>query len=46
MYIPSILFEFFFLLGGYTFFELMQRGVPLNLIDKYMNDAKIVEPEK
>lgn len=32
--------------GGFTFYELMQRGVPLNLIDKYMNEAKIVEQEK
>ncbi|KAI9543149.1 Myosin-binding protein C, slow-type [Dissostichus eleginoides] len=31
--------------GGFTFFELMQRGVPLHLIDKYMNE-KVVEPEK
>lgn len=31
--------------GGFTFFELMQRGVPLHLIDKYMNDAKVVEQE-
>ncbi|KAF3705193.1 Myosin-binding protein C, slow-type [Channa argus] len=29
--------------GGFTFYELMQRGVPLHLIDKYMNEAKIVE---
>ncbi|XP_041935474.1 myosin-binding protein C, slow-type isoform X5 [Alosa sapidissima] len=26
--------------GGYTFFELMKRGVPLHLIDKYMNETK------
>ncbi|XP_050933667.1 myosin-binding protein C, slow-type isoform X6 [Lates calcarifer] len=32
--------------GGFTFYELMQRGVPLNLIDKYMNEAKVVEQEK
>ncbi|XP_026218953.1 myosin-binding protein C, slow-type isoform X5 [Anabas testudineus] len=32
--------------GGFTFYELMQRGVPLNLIDKYMNETKIVEQEK
>ncbi|XP_070710332.1 myosin-binding protein C, slow-type [Pempheris klunzingeri] len=32
--------------GGFTFYELMQRGVPLHLIDKYMNEAKIVEQEK
>ncbi|XP_008299219.1 myosin-binding protein C, slow-type isoform X4 [Stegastes partitus] len=32
--------------GGFTFFELMQRGVPLHLIDKYMNEAKTVEQEK
>ncbi|XP_071057814.1 myosin-binding protein C, slow-type isoform X9 [Pseudochaenichthys georgianus] len=31
--------------GGFTFFELMQRGVPLHLIDKYMNE-KVVEPQK
>nr|XP_033470124.1 myosin-binding protein C, slow-type isoform X9 [Epinephelus lanceolatus] len=31
--------------GGFTFYELMQRGVPLHLIDKYMNE-KIVEQEK
>ncbi|KAM9335000.1 myosin-binding protein C, slow-type isoform 5-T5 [Symphorus nematophorus] len=32
--------------GGFTFYELMQRGVPLHLIDKYMNETKIVEQEK
>ncbi|XP_055367199.1 myosin-binding protein C, slow-type isoform X4 [Betta splendens] len=32
--------------GGFSFFELMQRGVPLNLIDKYMNETKIVEQDK
>ncbi|CAG5927462.1 unnamed protein product [Menidia menidia] len=32
--------------GGFTFCELMKRGVPLHLIDKYMNEAKIVEQEK
>ncbi|XP_014875218.1 myosin-binding protein C, slow-type isoform X6 [Poecilia latipinna] len=32
--------------GGFTFFELMQRGVPLHLIDKYMNESKIVEQDK
>ncbi|XP_062338553.1 myosin-binding protein C, slow-type isoform X7 [Osmerus eperlanus] len=32
--------------GGFTFYELMQRGVPLHLIDKYMNEAKNVEAEK
>ncbi|KAM8739702.1 myosin-binding protein C, slow-type isoform 4-T4 [Acanthopagrus schlegelii] len=32
--------------GGFTFYELMQRGVPLHLIDKYMNESKIVEQEK
>ncbi|XP_071761858.1 myosin-binding protein C, slow-type [Centroberyx gerrardi] len=32
--------------GGFTFYELMQRGVPLHLIDKYMNESKTVEPEK
>ncbi|XP_042566075.1 myosin-binding protein C, slow-type [Clupea harengus] len=26
--------------GGYTFMELMKRGVPLHLIDKYMNETK------
>nr|XP_043876015.1 myosin-binding protein C, slow-type isoform X6 [Solea senegalensis] len=32
--------------GGFTFYELMQRGVPLNLIDKYMSEAKVAEQEK
>ncbi|KAM6895469.1 myosin-binding protein C, slow-type isoform 1-T1 [Xenentodon cancila] len=32
--------------GGFTFYELMQRGVPLHLIDKYMNETKVVEQEK
>ncbi|XP_059894598.1 myosin-binding protein C, slow-type isoform X3 [Gadus macrocephalus] len=32
--------------GGFTFMELMQRGVPLHLIDKYMNEAKAAEQEK
>ncbi|XP_053200139.1 myosin-binding protein C, slow-type [Scomber japonicus] len=32
--------------GGFTFCELMKRGVPLHLIDKYMNETKIVEQEK
>ncbi|XP_030295348.1 myosin-binding protein C, slow-type isoform X12 [Sparus aurata] len=32
--------------GGFTFYELMQRGVPLHLIDKYMNESKTVEQEK
>lgn len=32
--------------GGFTFYELMQRGVPLHLIDKYMNETKVVEEEK
>ncbi|XP_045555846.1 myosin-binding protein C, slow-type isoform X3 [Salmo salar] len=33
--------------GGFTFSELMQRGVPLHLIDKYMSETKVVEqPEK
>ncbi|XP_021432865.2 myosin-binding protein C, slow-type isoform X8 [Oncorhynchus mykiss] len=33
--------------GGFTFSELMQRGVPLHLIDKYMSETKAVEqPEK
>ncbi|XP_030006566.1 myosin-binding protein C, slow-type isoform X3 [Sphaeramia orbicularis] len=32
--------------GGFTFYELMQRGVPLHLIDKYMNESKLVEQEK
>ncbi|KAJ8392341.1 hypothetical protein AAFF_G00077050 [Aldrovandia affinis] len=31
---------------GFTFYELMQRGVPLHLIDKYMNEAKSSEPER
>uniref|UniRef100_A0A3Q3J7R9 Myosin-binding protein C, slow-type n=1 Tax=Monopterus albus TaxID=43700 RepID=A0A3Q3J7R9_MONAL len=31
--------------GGFTFFELMQRGIPLHLIDKYMNDTKTFEQE-
>ncbi|XP_074481842.1 myosin-binding protein C, slow-type isoform X2 [Sebastes fasciatus] len=31
--------------GGFTFYELMQRGVPLHLIDKYMNE-KVVEQDK
>ncbi|XP_068573443.1 myosin-binding protein C, slow-type isoform X4 [Cebidichthys violaceus] len=31
--------------GGFTFYELMQRGVPLHLIDKYMNE-KVVDQEK
>uniref|UniRef100_A0A673KKW7 Myosin-binding protein C, slow-type n=1 Tax=Sinocyclocheilus rhinocerous TaxID=307959 RepID=A0A673KKW7_9TELE len=29
--------------GGFTFFELMKRGVPLHLIDKYMNESKTSE---
>ncbi|KAM8883810.1 myosin-binding protein C, slow-type [Synchiropus picturatus] len=32
--------------GGFTFYELMQRGVPLHLIDKYMSETKVVEHEK
>ncbi|XP_037837043.1 myosin-binding protein C, slow-type isoform X6 [Kryptolebias marmoratus] len=32
--------------GGFTFYELMRRGVPLHLIEKYMNEAKIVDQEK
>ncbi|XP_066525660.1 myosin-binding protein C, slow-type [Hoplias malabaricus] len=32
--------------GGFTFFELMKRGVPLHLIDKYMSDTKPSESEK
>ncbi|XP_053541464.1 LOW QUALITY PROTEIN: myosin-binding protein C, slow-type [Ictalurus punctatus] len=33
--------------GGFTFAELMKRGVPLHLIDKYMNtDTKTLESEK
>ncbi|KAM9327935.1 myosin-binding protein C, slow-type [Pholidichthys leucotaenia] len=32
--------------GGFTFYELMQRGVPLQLIDKYMKETKIIEQEK
>ncbi|TNN63151.1 Myosin-binding protein C, slow-type [Liparis tanakae] len=31
--------------GGFTFYELMQRGVPLHLIDKYINE-KIVDQEE
>lgn len=32
--------------GGFTFYELMQRGVPLHLIDKYMNETKTVEQQE
>ncbi|XP_026065519.1 myosin-binding protein C, slow-type-like isoform X1 [Carassius auratus] len=32
--------------GGFTFFELMKRGVPLHLIDKYMNESEKSESEK
>ncbi|KAM4569478.1 myosin-binding protein C, slow-type isoform 4-T4 [Odontesthes bonariensis] len=32
--------------GGFTFCELMKRGVPLHLIEKYMNETKTVEQEK
>ncbi|XP_061124438.1 myosin-binding protein C, slow-type isoform X3 [Syngnathus typhle] len=32
--------------GGFTFYELMQRGVPLHLIDKYMTETKVVEEDK
>ncbi|XP_061920774.1 myosin-binding protein C, slow-type isoform X3 [Entelurus aequoreus] len=32
--------------GGFTFYELMKRGVPLHLIDKYMNETKVVEQDK
>ncbi|XP_075886181.1 myosin-binding protein C, slow-type isoform X1 [Nelusetta ayraudi] len=32
--------------GGFTFYELMQRGVPLHLIDQFMNETKIMEQEK
>ncbi|XP_077401629.1 myosin-binding protein C, slow-type isoform X3 [Vanacampus margaritifer] len=32
--------------GGFTFYELMQRGVPLHLIDKYMTETKVVEQDK
>ncbi|XP_077355387.1 myosin-binding protein C, slow-type isoform X4 [Festucalex cinctus] len=32
--------------GGFTFYELMQRGVPLHLIDKYMTESKVVEQDK
>ncbi|XP_056878214.1 myosin-binding protein C, slow-type isoform X10 [Takifugu flavidus] len=32
--------------GGFTFYELMQRGVPLHLINQYMNETKILEQEK
>ncbi|XP_057179460.1 myosin-binding protein C, slow-type isoform X2 [Triplophysa rosa] len=32
--------------GGFTFYELMKRGVPLHLIDKYMKESKTSESEK
>ncbi|XP_028809633.1 myosin-binding protein C, slow-type isoform X3 [Denticeps clupeoides] len=32
--------------GGFTFCELMKRGVPLHLIDKYMNETKSLDSEK
>ncbi|XP_060770273.1 myosin-binding protein C, slow-type [Neoarius graeffei] len=32
--------------GGFTFIELMKRGVPLHLIDKYMNETKSPVQEK
>lgn len=32
--------------GGFTFYELMQRGVPLHLINQYMNETKILEQQK
>ncbi|KAM9846066.1 myosin-binding protein C, slow-type [Aulostomus maculatus] len=32
--------------GGFTFYELMQRGVPLHLIDKYISETKVFEQEK
>ncbi|XP_077449593.1 myosin-binding protein C, slow-type isoform X3 [Stigmatopora argus] len=32
--------------GGFTFYELLQRGVPLHLIDKYMTETKVVEQDK
>ncbi|XP_051544620.1 myosin-binding protein C, slow-type isoform X3 [Myxocyprinus asiaticus] len=32
--------------GGFTFCELMKRGVPLHLIDKYMNEPKNSESDK
>lgn len=36
----------FGVIGGFTFYELMRRGVPLHLIETYMNEAKIVDQEK
>ncbi|XP_046715879.1 myosin-binding protein C, slow-type isoform X1 [Silurus meridionalis] len=32
--------------GGFTFLELMKRGVPLHLIDNFMNERKSPESEK
>ncbi|XP_051784442.1 myosin-binding protein C, slow-type isoform X2 [Erpetoichthys calabaricus] len=32
--------------GGFTFYELMQQGVPLHLIDNYMNEMKNSEQDK
>ncbi|XP_069048892.1 myosin-binding protein C, slow-type isoform X2 [Lepisosteus oculatus] len=32
--------------GGFTFYELMQRGVPLHLIKQHMSETKSGEPEK
>ncbi|KAJ3612233.1 hypothetical protein NHX12_020509 [Muraenolepis orangiensis] len=32
--------------GGFTLLEMMQRGVPLHLINQYMNEAKMAEQEK
>ncbi|XP_064174657.1 myosin-binding protein C, slow-type-like isoform X2 [Anguilla rostrata] len=32
--------------GNFTFCDLMKRGVPLNLIDKYMNESRNPEPER
>ncbi|XP_041113272.1 myosin-binding protein C, slow-type-like isoform X4 [Polyodon spathula] len=32
--------------GGVTFYELMQKGVPLNLINKFLNKNKGCEPQK
>nr|XP_023672606.1 myosin-binding protein C, slow-type isoform X5 [Paramormyrops kingsleyae] len=32
--------------GGMNFSDLLHRGVPLHLIDKFMNESKLPEPEK
>ncbi|MGH0137613.1 UNVERIFIED_CONTAM: hypothetical protein FKN15_020297 [Acipenser sinensis] len=32
--------------GGVTFYELLQKGVPLNLINKFLNENKGCEPQK